>query len=97
MRWRRLGRKILRRPAPVEKQKVWKAERSDGKCWAGEYRWQGRTFTNHPPNVYYWGTERACRAAIQAWGFANVHPKQVEFDSSVKRPQKRRYNHYRRR
>lgn len=85
------------RPKPAQNRTVWKAQRSDGKCWAGEYRWQGRTFTNHPHLFYYWGSERACLSAIQAWGFANVVPVAVEFDGSVKRPQKRRYNHYRRR
>ena len=83
------------KPQPEPKRIVWRAERGDGLCWAGEYRWQGRTFTSHKPFIYYWGSERACRAAIEAWGFANVRPVQVEFDSSVKRPQKRRYNHYR--
>lgn len=95
MRWRRLGRKILGRPAPVQKRMVWRAERTDGKCWAGEYRWQGRTFTSHEPLFYYWGSEKACRSAIEWRGFANVHPVAVEFDSSVKRPKKTRYNHNR--
>jgi len=100
MRWRRLGRKILRRPAPPHVSTprwVWKAERADGKCWAGEYRWQGKTFTSHAPNIYYWGSEIACRAAIEAFGFANVRPVKIEFDRSVMRPQKRRVNHSRRR
>jgi hypothetical protein len=92
MNWRR-----WLRPKPAPKRIVWKAERKDGKCWVGEYRWQGRTFTDYAPLFYYWGSEQACRSAIEAYGFANVRPVAVEFDSSVKRPQKRRYNHYRRR
>lgn len=94
MRWRRLLR-LPPKPAPT--RIVWKAQRTDGKCWAGEYRWQGKTFTDHVPFHYCWGTEAACRAAITAYGFANVYPLAVEFDSSVKRPSQRRYNHYRRR
>ena len=82
------------RPKPKPRI-VWKAVRSDGKTWVGEYRWQGRTFTEYAPLFYYWGTKEACRAAIEAYGFANVQPVAVEFDSSVKRPQERRYNHYR--
>lgn len=89
--------KFLRRPKPAPTRIVWKAQRTDGKCWAGEYRWQGKTFTDHVPFHYCWGTESACRAAITAYGFANVYPLAVEFDSSVKRPSQRRYNHYRRR
>jgi hypothetical protein len=95
MRWRRLFR-LPPKSAPT--RNVWKARRADGKCWAGEYRWQGKTFTNHKPFIYLWGSELACRSAIEAWGFANVIPVEVEFDSSVKRPQKRRdNNHHRRR
>jgi hypothetical protein len=93
MNWRR----FLRRPRPDSVRLVWKAQRSDGKCWAGEYRWQGKTFTNHKPFIYFWGSELACRSAIEAWGFANVYPVEVEFDSSVKRPQKRRDNNHPRR
>jgi hypothetical protein len=80
---------------PTPKRTVWRAERADGKCWAGEYRWQGRTFTSHEPFFYYWGSEAACRTAIQWRGFANVRPVEVEFDSSAKRPKKKRYNHNR--
>lgn len=94
MNWRRLLRLTPKQPP---KRIVWKAQRTDGKCWVGEWRWQGRTFTHYAPLFYYWGSEQACRAAIEAWGFANVVPVAVEFDSSVKRPQKRRDNHSRRR
>jgi hypothetical protein len=94
MRWRRLFRLP---PKPTPTRIVWKAQRTDGKCWAGEYRWQGKTFTNHKPFIYLWGSELACRTAIEAWGFANVYPVEVEFDGSVKRPQKRRDNNHPRR
>jgi hypothetical protein len=80
---------------PTPKRTVWCAKRSDGMYWAGEYMYFGRTFTDYPPNIYRWGTRQACQAAIDAWGFANVIPEQVEFDSSVKRPNIKRYNHYR--
>ena len=44
------------------------AIRSDGKYWAGPYRWQGRTFTAHRPLVYRFGTKRGCQACIDSHG-----------------------------
>jgi hypothetical protein len=88
-------RRFRPKPKPTPRRTVWRAERADGKCWAGEYLWQGRTFTHDERFIYLWGSEAACRAAIQWRGFANVRPVEVEFDSSVKRPKKKRYNHNR--
>jgi hypothetical protein len=48
------------------------AMRSDGKYWAGPYRWQGRTFTVHRRYIFRWGTKRSCNAAIYGSGFSDT-------------------------
>ena len=76
---------------------VWVVRRTDGKFWAGEYRWQGQTFTDHIPFIYLYGTRSACMAGAERCGFANVEAVEVELSRFAKRPMKRRGHHTRRR
>jgi hypothetical protein len=87
-------RQHFRKPEP---RIAWVAVRNDGKYWAGEYRWQGRTFSSHPHLAYRWGTESACRAAIDGNYLTDTRPKRVDLDQFVKRPSEKRGSHYPRR
>ena len=60
-------------------QSYYVARRTDGKYWAGEWRWRGRTFTAVPRYVYRWGTERACRASIEANGIRDAVPVRIRY------------------
>jgi hypothetical protein len=75
-----------RRKAPrfYQRERIWVAVRNDGKYWAGEYKWQGRTFVPHLKGAYKWGTESACRCAVDSadlFGFVNGKPYTVTVEA----------------
>jgi hypothetical protein len=81
---------FLRQQFGIRRRTVWVAVRKDGKCWAGEWRWRGNTFTEHWRFTYRWGSERACRAAIELNGIRNAVPKKVRLDKNGQRRNKKR-------
>lgn len=70
-------RKYRRRRQPTPVKSVWVVRRSDGKHWAGPYRWQGRTFTNRDDCCYKWGTREAAESAVLWSGIDNVTVQQI--------------------
>jgi len=92
-----LRRFIRRRRYVRPRNTAYVACRLDGKYWAGEWKWQGKTFTTSSQLAYKWGTPESCEAAIIGNQLRNVVVKQVELDQFVKRPQTRRAHHARRR
>lgn len=76
---------LLYKNGKVRRHSVWVAVRRDGKCWAGEWRWRGITFTEHWRYTYRWGSERACRAAIEMNGIRNTEAKRIPIDKNGQR------------
>ena len=56
-------------PRFYDRDFVWVAVRSDGKYWAGEYRWHGKTFVSSLKTAYKWGTLSACECGIRSADF----------------------------
>lgn len=74
---RHLFRRLAHRLAPQSKvpdeRIVYAVRRAkDGLWWAGEYKWQGKTFTSNLRNRYLWGSDNAAKAAVDANGLRNV-------------------------
>ena len=77
---------------------VWVAVRvKDGRYWAGEWKWYGRTFTSDPRMAYLWARREQVESTLLWGGWEGVVPVEVDYEQFARRPQKRRYNHYRRR
>jgi hypothetical protein len=50
---------------------------SDGRIWAGPYRWQGHTFTEAERFWYLFANVESARAAVVGSGFVGVTVKQI--------------------
>ncbi len=64
--------RIVRRFTLKPRRVAYAVRRSDGKYWAGPYRWQGRTFTADRRFVHLWGTEVSAATAVAWEGFDDV-------------------------
>ena len=57
-------------PRFYDRDSAWVAIRNDGKYWAGEYKWHGRTFVTGLNTAYKWGSLSACECAIRSADFS---------------------------
>ena len=65
---RRRPHPIASRRTPPPRRTVYAVRRdSDGRYWAGPYKYQGRTFTTTPNLIYVWGSRKAAESAL-LWG-----------------------------
>ena len=85
VRWKRLAKRTIRRVTVIswERHRKLSDERwvlirdSDGRIWAGPYRWQGQTFTEAERFWYLFANVESARAAAIGNGFVGVTVKQI--------------------
>ena len=85
MIWQRIAKRAVKRVTVV----VWERHRklsdqrwvlvrnSDGRTWAGPYRWQGSTFTEAERFWYLFANVESARAAVAGNEFVGVTVKQI--------------------
>lgn len=84
MRWGLLGRRVTSRVKSLTERQAkpsrdrWVLVReSDGRIWAGPYRWQGHTFTKADRYWYQFTNIESAHAAINGHEFVGVIAKQI--------------------
>jgi hypothetical protein len=71
VRWKRLNLTgIFDKTKP--KSNLYAVQRKDGLFWAGPYRFQGATFTNYEPMIYYFNNNANALATVKGCGLIDV-------------------------
>jgi hypothetical protein len=61
----------------------------DGKYWAGEWKWRGRTFTSRKHVAYLWGRRESAQSAVEQCGWKGVEVREVSRVEFARLPRKR--------
>ena len=75
--YRRLKITALERHRKISDERWVLIRDSDGRIWAGPYRWQGQTFTEAERFWYLFANVESARAAVAGNGFVGVTVKQI--------------------